>query len=623
MADAQPKDEKAKIIEKIKNSSNILVALNNNPSVDELSSALAITLLINKMDKHATAIVSGDIPNALQFLEPDKTFEKNVDSLRDFIIALNKDKADHLRYKIDGDFVKVFITPYRTTITEKDLEFSQGDYNVDLVVALNVKDADDLDKALSAHGRILHDADVVDITTDDSGKLGSSNWHGSGVSSLSEMITVLSSGLRDPKSRDTLIDKAIATALLTGIVAATDRFSNPSTTPNSLAIASKLMTHGADQQLIATNLEKLSISEGATGLVNPVDEFSEESLGTVDALEPAPEEEESTKPDLKSDRVNFSVKHNKAGDEPDSVPEPEPEPELSTPIGDDFAYLDKLDNSSDEEPTSEPTPELDITPPVALPTEGVDPVAELDAALTPVAEPSDILADLTSETEALTTPIQEPTPESDITPPIAPPADSPFIPDPSGESFIDLPQQSPTPPVDFTPVPAEPVEPASPEPVLPPVAAPPLPVEFSAAPAVDDQPTPLADFNTVPPAAPDFAPPPIPEPFGPVANDPWQQPAEPTPAAIPVFDSHDIQPIRPPDFFHSQDTVPETPAIPIPDSGALPMPPAIPSFDTLPPVANSQPIPEVPVAIPPPVAPVAPATPPAPADPGQFRIPGS
>ena len=88
MPDTQVKDEKTKIIEKIKNSSNILVALNNNPTVDELCAALATTLLINKMDKHATAIVSGDIPNALEFLEPDKTFEKNVDSLRDFIIAL-------------------------------------------------------------------------------------------------------------------------------------------------------------------------------------------------------------------------------------------------------------------------------------------------------------------------------------------------------------------------------------------------------------------------------------------------------------------------------------------------------------------------------------------------------
>ena len=59
------------------------------------------------------------MPDALTFLRPEKTFEHSVDSLRDFIIALNKEKADHLRYKLVGDHVKIFITPYRSVISEK------------------------------------------------------------------------------------------------------------------------------------------------------------------------------------------------------------------------------------------------------------------------------------------------------------------------------------------------------------------------------------------------------------------------------------------------------------------------------------------------------------------------
>src|SRR5690606_2796201 len=120
-------------------------------------------LLLNKMKKHATAVFSGHIPPAITFLDPEKTFENTVDSLRDFIIALDKEKADHLRYKVEGDVVKIFITPYRTTITDEDLDFSQGDYNVELVLALGVQNKDNLDKALEAHGRILHDATVVTI----------------------------------------------------------------------------------------------------------------------------------------------------------------------------------------------------------------------------------------------------------------------------------------------------------------------------------------------------------------------------------------------------------------------------------------------------------------------------
>jgi hypothetical protein len=180
------------IIAQLKESENILVTVNNSPNVDELAAALALTLAINKTGKHATAVASGDMPDALEFLKPNKTFENSVDSLRDFIIALNKDKADHLRYKLVGDHVKIFITPYRTTISEQDLEFEQGDFNVDFVLAIGVRDKDHLDGALSAHGRILHDASVGVLTVGENpSNLSELNWHEPDASSISEMALEL------------------------------------------------------------------------------------------------------------------------------------------------------------------------------------------------------------------------------------------------------------------------------------------------------------------------------------------------------------------------------------------------------------------------------------------------
>ena len=67
--------DKQQIIDSIKDSEAILVTVSRNPSVDELSAALGFTLLANKMDKHATAVFSGDIPPAINFLKPEKTFE--------------------------------------------------------------------------------------------------------------------------------------------------------------------------------------------------------------------------------------------------------------------------------------------------------------------------------------------------------------------------------------------------------------------------------------------------------------------------------------------------------------------------------------------------------------------
>ena len=240
-------------------SKNILITVSKNPSIDELSAAIGLTLALDKMDKKATAIYSGRTPHAISFLEPDSTFQDDVSSLRDFIISLDKAKADRLRYKVDNDsgMVKIFVTPYRVKITSDDLNFSEGDYNVDTVVALGVKSRDDFDSAILSHGRILHDAKIVTINTGEGvSALGSVNWDDPKASSISEMLVSLIDNLAAG-----LLDNQIATSLMTGIVAATDRFSNLKTSPEVMQVASRLMSSGANQQLISSNVAGTTTSK--------------------------------------------------------------------------------------------------------------------------------------------------------------------------------------------------------------------------------------------------------------------------------------------------------------------------------------------------------------------------
>lgn len=268
---------KQQIIDKIKSSTNILVTVSRDPTVDDLSAAIGLTAMLNNMGKHATAIFSGTIPPAITFLEPDKVFEGTADSLRDFIIALDKEKADHLRYKIDGDVVKIFITPYRTTITSDDLEFTQGDFNVEIVLALGVAHKDHLDTAISSQGQIIHDVTIATLTAGEQvSNLGSIDWHEDSASSLSEMVVGLSDSLKTDKQ---LLDKQISTALLTGIVFATDRFSNTRTTAKVMTMAAQLMAAGADQQLIAAKLNELHEINSST--ISSIKNMSESS-GLVD-----------------------------------------------------------------------------------------------------------------------------------------------------------------------------------------------------------------------------------------------------------------------------------------------------------------------------------------------------
>ncbi len=242
---------RAQLLERLQSASNILVTVSSSPSVDQLSAAIGLTLMLNRVGKQATAVFSGKVPSTIEFLQPEKTIEKNTDSLRDFIIALDKSKADKLRYKVEDDHVRIFITPYRTALSEKDLKFSQGDFNIEVIVALGVKDQKDLDRAITAHGRILHDATTISVTNGEPSSLGSIDWDDAQASGLSEMVAGLASEL-GPNS----LDGQVSTALLTGIVAQTERFRNARTLPATMSISSALMAAGANQQLIASKLEQ-------------------------------------------------------------------------------------------------------------------------------------------------------------------------------------------------------------------------------------------------------------------------------------------------------------------------------------------------------------------------------
>lgn len=275
-------DAQKQLVDKLKSANNILVTVSRDPSVDQLAALIGLTLLLTKDDKHAAAVFSGKVPSTIEFLKPEETIESNTDSLRDFIIALDKNKADKLRYKVEDNVVRIFITPYKTSITQDDFEFSQGDFNVDLVIALGVQQQEDLDEAIVAHGQILHNATVASINVSSEGGLGTINWHQPDASSLSELVARLGQAI-DAK----LFDEQISTALMTGIVAETDRFSNEKTSPDTMSVSASLMSTGANQQLVASELmdagqlATIKVQEDSSGTQNQAADNSQPAAAPV------------------------------------------------------------------------------------------------------------------------------------------------------------------------------------------------------------------------------------------------------------------------------------------------------------------------------------------------------
>ncbi|MCL1930160.1 hypothetical protein FWF93_03415 [Candidatus Saccharibacteria bacterium] len=241
-----------KVVEAIKNSNNVLVTINRNPDVDQIAAAIALSFVLEKLEKFTTTIFSGPIPAAAKFLDPEKTFSSDMETLRDFVVSIHKDKVDRLRYKQEGDQVRVYLTPYRTTISQEDLEFENGNYNIDLVIVIGAVTQEDMDNAIIGAIRILHDATVVSINTGGTvPSYASIGWADQEEIAYCEMVADLAEILGEKE-----IDEHTATALLTGIVSATDQFKNIKANPKVMQLAAKLMSFGANQQLISIKLEE-------------------------------------------------------------------------------------------------------------------------------------------------------------------------------------------------------------------------------------------------------------------------------------------------------------------------------------------------------------------------------
>lgn len=435
-------NQKDQIIDRLKQATNVLVTVSANPSVDQLAGAIGITLLLNKMGKHATAVFSGQTPSTIEFLQPEKTLEPNTDSLRDFIIALDKSKADKLRYKVEDQMVKIFITPYRTSISDKDLEFSQGDFNVEVVLAIGVNEQQDLDQAITGHGRILHDATVIGVSTQPGSAIGSINWVLPEASSLSEMLLNIGLGLKAD-----VLDGQMATAFLTGIVAETDRFSNEKTSSETMQLSAKLMGAGANQQLVASQLETTPV-EAAPAPVEDVElpEVDQSDQPATPATS-APVTPEVMKPADGS----LQIDHGEGVPQTDAEPEVEEEEEEKI----EQIHIDEEGKLEAFDPAAASSPRIILQPPTLGGTltanstpEGLDPSTDalgfVDSAQTPL---------LSHTPDA--GPAFQPVPKPALEPlvleaPVAPVAPIAHEPIQAGDSLADLEKEVQSPHVEET-----------------------------------------------------------------------------------------------------------------------------------------------------------------------------
>ena len=524
-----PEDAVSKVADKIQHATNILIALSKDPNVDEISAAIALAFVLDQQKKHVTAIYSGQTPNALEFLRPEETFQKDISGLQDFIIALNKSKADHLIYQVEGDYVKILITPYKGQIKKEDLEYSYSDYNVDLVIVFNVNSGSEIDSALSEYGRIMHDAMAINITSSMPGRFADLEWSDPSKSSVCEMVYDLLSELEIDNT-----PQEVATALLTGILSATERFSNNRTKPTTMAVASKLMEAGADQQLISSNI--LKAETPAVAAENP---FTAQSPITTEtpAAPAAPVVQESQEaPAAQESPATTTATPEVPAVSQDSTEAPQltPEQELERMFEQNQASQSQAHTSGSSLPGNPMVAASNVMDDLARLTDSML-SAESTAApnVTPVAPTEPIVPSIPAVPENIPT-----APEAPVATPTIPVAP---------ETIPVAPENSPTPNVSVAPeTPTIPASPAQPQYIQPqPMQyqpAQPQPVQYQSAQPqqyqlVQPQPE---QIQPMPPMQAEYQPTPQPVQPAPQPAQPVQPAFRPQPASNPEIYGHTI-----------------------------------------------------------------------------------
>ncbi len=294
--------------ELIKQAQNVLILTGREPNNDQLSAAIAMQRVLNKLQKQASIVITDKLPKSADLYDT-QFISKNLQGVRDFIISVDMHSVvvDKLKYNVEGEKLNITITPLNGNFEAKDVSFEQGPYKFDLVIVLGVAQIDKMDKIVEQNPTIFDGLHLINIDYHRiNEEFGSVNYVDQNCSSVCEMLVSLFESLEQG-----IIDESIATALFTGITSATHNFTTPDTTAKAMTVAAQMLAAGAKQQQIVKVMQGRGKEEKPTHpeTVKAPDESMATSM--KEAMEQAKKESGSEPKEEQKD--DGSKKKNKSG----------------------------------------------------------------------------------------------------------------------------------------------------------------------------------------------------------------------------------------------------------------------------------------------------------------------
>ena len=245
---------KEQVFDQIKKSETILVCVGKNPNGDALGSALGFCSALKKLGKKVDIVSPTAILEKYLFMPSSNIITHKLEGARDYVLSVNieKDKLQQLRYEVQNNKLKIFVTASAGDMKENDVALESSKFRYDLIMIFGLQDLENLGSIYDENPELFYETPVVNIDHNPSNEyFGKINFVDVASSTTAEIAFNLISEIGEK-----LLDEQIATNLLTGIIYGTDSFQNKNTTPKAFLAAASLIAKGANKQDIIRYLYK-------------------------------------------------------------------------------------------------------------------------------------------------------------------------------------------------------------------------------------------------------------------------------------------------------------------------------------------------------------------------------
>jgi nanoRNase/pAp phosphatase (c-di-AMP/oligoRNAs hydrolase) len=233
--------------------SHVLIAVRKDWTVDGVASALALKTLAERRGKRADVVIDGfAAPASLAWLPRVAEVQPALRDLQKFVITLDlaKTKINELFYDLEGDKLRIHVTPKDGHFTPADLAGAPSDFKYDLIIIVDTPDYRSLGQPFVDFPDFFYQRPTANLDHDPANeRYGNLNLVDITAASVAEVVAA---AFRRPGEAP--LDEVTATLLLTGLIAKTRSFRSPSVTPRTLDLAAELMAAGANREEIVKHL---------------------------------------------------------------------------------------------------------------------------------------------------------------------------------------------------------------------------------------------------------------------------------------------------------------------------------------------------------------------------------